>query len=219
MNPKTERSYLWLFWGMAVVGLVADQTSKYGIFSHLYNDGEGGKIEIIPGVFQLIAQYSKPPERETGEGPVARLRTVSGEVMPHVNRGALFGLGGRDGTGRDSNHLFAVISVAAALAIVYWITRPSTARDRLLAMSLGLILAGTLGNLFDRLVFEGVRDFLRWYYVVDWPVFNLADCCLVCGASLLLLQAFLAQPQPVTPETVEIATAPAVAEPEVAEAK
>jgi signal peptidase II len=53
-----------------------------------------------------------------------------------------------------------------------------------------LILAGTLGNLYDRLVFDGVRDFLH-FYLIDWPVFNIADCCLVCGAFLLLAQAFL----------------------------
>ena len=51
-----------------------------------------------------------------------------------------------------------------------------------------MILAGTIGNLYDRVVFGGVRDFLMWY-AFKWPIFNVADCCLVCGASLLLLQA------------------------------
>src|SRR5262249_62332155 len=45
-----------------------------------------------------------------------------------------------------------------------------------------------LGNLFDRVVFGGVRDFL-YFYLIDWPVFNLADSCLVVGALLLLMQA------------------------------
>src|SRR5205823_3497420 len=66
--------------------------------------------------------------------------------------------------------------------------------DRRLCVALGLIFAGTLGNLYDRLFFGGVRDFLHWYYLVDWPVFNLADCCLVVGAGLLLLQAFQSPP-------------------------
>ena len=59
--------------------------------------------------------------------------------------------------------------------------------------ALGLILAGTVGNLYDRLVFNGVRDFLHFYYV-EWPVFNFADCCLVVGAGLLLVQAMFAPP-------------------------
>jgi lipoprotein signal peptidase len=55
---------------------------------------------------------------------------------------------------------------------------------------LGLILAGTLGNLYDRILFNGVRDFFHWDYLYNWPVFNVADCCLVVGAGLLLVQAF-----------------------------
>ena len=40
---------------------------------------------------------------------------------------------------------------------------------------------------------HGVRDFLYWYKWVDWPVFNVADICLVCGASMLLLEAVFAK--------------------------
>jgi lipoprotein signal peptidase len=64
--------------------------------------------------------------------------------------------------------------------------------DRLLFVALGLILGGTLGNLYDRIVFGGVRDFLCFYWF-EFPVFNVADSCLVVGASLLLLQAFFAK--------------------------
>jgi lipoprotein signal peptidase len=108
-----------------------------------------------------------------------------------VNQGALFGLG------KDfaylANGVFAAVSVAAALAIVVWSRRPATGRDPCLCIALGLILAGTLGNLYDRIVFGGVRDFMHFYWI-DWPVFNFADCCLVCGAGLLLAQAFFSRP-------------------------
>jgi lipoprotein signal peptidase len=116
---------------------------------------------------------------------------ADGAYVPHVNQGALFGLG------RDyeayANGVFAAVSIAAAAAILYWSFRPNAARDLWVSAALGLILAGTLGNLYDRLVFNGVRDFLHWNYLFDWPVFNVADSCLVCGACLLLLQAFLRQ--------------------------
>jgi len=197
---NNDRSYAWLFWGVAILCLALDQASKYWIFSHLYNDGRGGAIEIIPDMFKLVAQYTNPPQQETGDGLGARLRTVSGDVLPGVNRGALFGVGGGSPSG---NNFFAIISVVAALAIIYWSRRPLAARDRWLCLALGLILAGTLGNLYDRVVFGGVRDFL-WVFlknsedpprlIFDWPVFNLADCCLVCGAGLLLVQAFFTQP-------------------------
>jgi len=118
--------------------------------------------------------------------------------VPHVNKGALFGW--------LSNHQnlanggFAVISLLAAVAIAYWSFQKATVRDPWLCAALGLILAGTLGNLYDRVVFDGVRDFLHWNYLFDWPVFNFADCCLVCGAFLLLIQAFGTQPGPADPE-------------------
>src|SRR4029077_16456904 len=101
-----------------------------------------------------------------------------------------------------ANGGFAVISLLAAAAILYWSTQKAMARDLALCAALGLILAGTLGTLYDRVVFNGVRDFLHWNYLFDWPVFNIADCCLVVGAFLLLIQAFGTQPRPVDPEPV-----------------
>src|SRR5262249_24486224 len=87
-----------------------------------------------------------------------------------------------------------VISIAAAAAILFWATRRSTSRDWSLSTALGLILAGTLGNIYDRVVFNGVRDFLHLHYRnFDWPVFNIADSCLVCGAILLLTQALFSR--------------------------
>jgi signal peptidase II len=115
------------------------------------------------------------------------LRTWSGEFLPRVNHGALFGMGQAYATW--ANLVFACVSLLAATAIIWWSLRPAAARDGVLCTALGLILAGTLGNLYDRLVFNGVRDFLYWSRWFEWPVFNIADCCLVCGVCLLTLQA------------------------------
>lgn len=207
MNAAAGRSYLWLFALLAAVGLTADLGSKYGIFTWLYGDGPlpdeptvaglvieteaystaiNRRVELIPGVFSLTATHLKRPE--TGDGVLATLRTLSGPNQPHVNHGALFGQDFRFPP-EVSNTLFAVVSFLAAVAIVYWCSRTAARRDAVLCAALGLILAGTLGNLFDRLVFAGVRDFLHWYKFVNWPVFNVADVCLVCGAGLLLVHA------------------------------
>ena len=93
--------------------------------------------------------------------------------------------------------MFTAVSIAAALLIVLFSNRPAIRADLFLCIALGLILAGTLGNFYDRLVFSGVRDFIHWFIrdeqkklVFDWPVFNIADCCLVVGAGTLLLHAF-----------------------------
>src|SRR5262249_17173622 len=161
MNAKSERSYRWLFWLVAVLGFVGDQASKYGIFSLLYPDGRQGTheilggveaefdtlrgrieghIDVLPNAFQLIAQYTG--QYESGDGLGARLRTLSSDMLPRVNHGALFGLGGRNEKGNDANTLFAVVSLVAAAAIVFWSTRPLARSDRFLCLSLGLILAG-----------------------------------------------------------------------------
>jgi lipoprotein signal peptidase len=183
-----ERSYRGLLWGLALAGTVADQWAKYGVFKWLYPQDSSafqGEYDVVPGAFKLLAQFTG--ERETAGGLMAYLRSGSGDLLPKVNHGALFGLGGE--YIKVANTVFAVVSVLAAAAIILWSFRRATARDLSLCTALGLILAGTLGNLYDRLVFGGVRDFLYFYWI-EWPVFNIADCCLVCGAFLLLAQAF-----------------------------
>jgi signal peptidase II len=181
-----ERSYRGLFWGLVCAGTALDQVSKYGVFRWLYHDdGVDGEYVVIPGAFRLLAQFTK--ETKSTDDALASLRTWSGDFLPRVNHGALFGFGGEYRT--LANAIFAIVSIVAALAIIYWSTRPSTVRDRSLCAALGLILAGTLGNLYDRVVFNGVRDFLH-FHLINWPVFNIADCCLVCGAFVLLSQAF-----------------------------
>ena len=182
----TQQSYRGLLWCLAVVGLLLDQGTKYGVFRWLYTPVHEGRFEVVPGAFRLIAQFTDAPPAAAGwRGP---LQGWNGPVLPRGNHGALFGLG-NDHIAL-ANGFFAAVSVTAALAIVVWSTRRSATRDGWLCAALGLILAGTLGNLFDRVVFGGVRDFLYYHHWFEWPVFNVADCFLVCGAGLLLLQAF-----------------------------
>ena len=207
MTSVLQHRHVWLFWTLVALGVIADQAGKYGVFNALYSSNGRGEMEIIPGAFKLLAQFTSQPA--TGDGLVGWLQKLNGEMLPYVNTGALFGLGAR------ANLLFAIVSVVAAGAIVFWSTRKTALTNRFTSMALALILAGTLGNLFDRVVFDGVRDFLYWYYIVDWPVFNVADCCLVCGAGLLLVQAFLNNPA----HTSSPAVVPEEAQPQVAELK
>jgi lipoprotein signal peptidase len=210
------RTYRWLLLSLAVIGLTADLVSKYHVFRWLYNnqqeanDGKfqawvhgerwrdggtifihGGRYDLVPGWLGLTADYDQTAAKcDCG---FERLLTWSAPLMPRVNHGALFGMGGEHkGT---ANNIFAGVSVVAAIAILVWGMRRSTAREKWLMAALGLILGGTVGNLYDRIVFNGVRDFL-YFYAIEWPVFNVADCCLVVGAGLLLIQAVFAPPPP-----------------------
>jgi len=62
----------------------------------------------------------------------------------------------------------------------------------LLIIALALVLGGALGNLYDRLVYGYVIDFIDWY-VGDyhWPAFNIADASIFLGAVLLILDTIV----------------------------
>ena len=171
-----------LFVCIAALGCAVDLATKSWIFAKLGMPGESDPIWIWDQVFGL----------ETS-----------------LNEGALFGIG----QGRAS--LFAALSVAAAIGILYWVFVAGAASDWLLTIALGCVMAGILGNLYDRLGMHGltwhlpirghevgepvfaVRDWLHFKIDAigfDWPVFNLADSLLVCGAALLVLHAFVSQP-------------------------
>ena len=79
--------------------------------------------------------------------------------------------------------LATLISVVLAVAL-----RRVPREDWRNAFPFALIIAGALGNLVDRLRFGYVVDFVEWY-VGDfyWPVFNVADSCIVVGATLMIL--------------------------------
>ena len=239
----TKRSYRWLLVLLAVVGLTADQFTKYNVFRWLYHQGpeqpsedkgakfvawdrsapawvvgsapgiQGGRYDVLPGWFGFIAQYNPPARKDPDDGWRNGLQTASAPKMPHVNRGALFGMGAnQDGSpdsetqAENSNTLFAAISLIAAGGICVWGVLRGKRADAWICAALGMILGGTVGNLFDRVVFHGVRDFL-FFYKIDWPVFNVADCCLVCGAIMLVLHAVFVKPP--KPEVVAATTTPA----------
>jgi signal peptidase II len=78
--------------------------------------------------------------------------------------------------------IFTVASAVVAGALVYYVfTRPGTLYRDLL---LGLVLGGTLGNGYDRLVHGTVTDFVALHF---WPVFNVADACISVGVAGLVL--------------------------------
>ncbi|MDD4815903.1 MAG: signal peptidase II [Clostridia bacterium] len=56
--------------------------------------------------------------------------------------------------------------------------------SKLFSVSMGLIFAGAVGNFLDRVFLGSVRDFIRFDFI-NFPIFNLADCCLTIGAVLL----------------------------------
>jgi signal peptidase II len=110
------------------------------------------------------------------------------------NKGAIFGT-----FSRTNNTLVFVLLTAAslgALALVAYYFFKTPAADRLMRVSLTLIMAGALGNLFDRIVRGHVIDFLD-VHIRDahWPFFNVADSCITIGACLMLVILFRRKPE------------------------
>lgn len=100
------------------------------------------------------------------------------------NPGAAFG------TGTSYTVLLSCVALVA-VGVVVWLS--ARVANRVWALALGLLLAGVLGNLTDRVFrepgpFEGhVVDFIQ---LPHWPIFNVADMCINVAALLILVQAF-----------------------------
>lgn len=85
--------------------------------------------------------------------------------------------------------IFLLISAGVTLVGFYYFIKE---RDTLLLWGIGLILSGNLGNFYDRLTLGYVRDMLSFnIFGYDFPVFNVADSCLVVGVGVLFLYMFL----------------------------
>ena len=83
--------------------------------------------------------------------------------------------------------LFIALAFLISIALMIGLRR--TARsDWRTALPFALIIAGALGNVIDRIRLGYVIDFVQWYWrSFQWPVFNLADSCIVVGATLMVL--------------------------------
>jgi signal peptidase II len=164
-----------MFFGVAALGCGIDLATKSWIFDWIGmpDDVRRGDVWLWPHVFSLTTS---------------------------LNPGALFGLG------QGFHAAFAALSVGAAILIVYWLFLKGAARDCVLTFTLALIMGGIAGNLYDRLGLPGlqwldgqhvfaVRDWLHFKIngVVDWPVFNIADSLLVCGAIILFWHVWSSQ--------------------------
>ena len=103
------------------------------------------------------------------------------------NRGISYGLFQQDSEiGRWG---LVAISLAAALGLSLWIRRAS---GRILALSLGLIVGGALGNAIDRVAYGAVFDFIHLHVgSFSWYVFNVADAAIVAGVVGLLYDSFV----------------------------
>ena len=97
------------------------------------------------------------------------------------NTGAAFSILG------NQTLLLIVVSCLCLIIIKEYIKKEKNITT-LSMLSLGLIVGGTLGNLFDRIIYHAVIDYLAFdIFKYSFPVFNLADIAITVGTTLLVI--------------------------------
>lgn len=106
-------------------------------------------------------------------------------ITSHRNRGAAWGIL------ENKMWFFYVITVIFVIFILFYMKKYAKT-DKLLGISLGLILGGAIGNFIDRVVRKEVVDFIHTYiFSYNFPVFNVADSALCVGVALIIIQTLL----------------------------
>jgi signal peptidase II len=89
----------------------------------------------------------------------------------------------------SGQYVLALFAVVATLALAVWLARGI--ETRVLAVSVGLIMGGALGNALDRVLHGGVIDYVSLHaFGYYWYVFNIADVAIVAGVIGLLYDSF-----------------------------
>jgi signal peptidase II len=103
------------------------------------------------------------------------------------NRGMSFGMF-NNGAGVNAL-LFSLVAAVIVAVLVFWLSR---VESPLLAVAIGLVIGGAIGNVIDRVRFGAVVDFLDFYIGSwHWPAFNLADSAICVGVAAMLLDGLL----------------------------
>jgi signal peptidase II len=102
-----------------------------------------------------------------------------------LNRGAAFGLS----IGNDPRWFFIPVTLIALVLLSALLLRTDS-QDRFRLLALSLVFSGAFGNLIDRVRWDrGVVDFIGPINLgfMDWPIFNVADMAISCGAVALAI--------------------------------
>lgn len=120
------------------------------------------------------------------------------ELLPFFNLTMVWNEGISFGMFQGSG-VWILVSLSLAITIIFsiWLMR---AQGWLQAVSLALVIGGAVGNVLDRLRFGAVADFFD-FHVMGWhyPAFNIADCAIVIGIALLVLDGIIFEPKRAKP--------------------
>jgi signal peptidase II len=151
---------------VAFVIVALDQLSKGVVLAFFGRDGLNDRTTVTP-FFNLVLTY---------------------------NRGVSFGM--FDAAGRAGGFdalVFSLVAAAIVAGLIWWLSR---AMGPLLAVAIGLVIGGAIGNVVDRIRLGAVVDFLDFHLGSwHWPAFNLADSAICVGVAAMLVDGLLLQRQ------------------------
>lgn len=121
-------------------------------------------------------------------GPIALIPNVF-EFHYTENRGVAFSML------QGQRWFFVPLSILIAVAVLVILFRSPLRRYKLFSVLCVLIFSGAIGNLIDRIAYGYVVDFL-YFKLINFPVFNIADCYVVIGACLMFLFVLFVYKEP-----------------------
>jgi signal peptidase II len=151
--------------------------------------GRGLTVAAVVAVLDQLSKFALLKHfHEVGCGRQQETVTPFLDLVLTCNPGVSFGLLNRTGV---NSLIFSLAGLLIILVLVVWLSR---VRATVLALAIGLIIGGAIGNVVDRLRFGAVIDFLyfhagAWY----WPAFNLADSAICLGVAAMLLDGMLSR--------------------------
>lgn len=139
---------------------------------------------VLSAVVLIFDQWSK----FTMEKWLLQQPLYKSEVIPDYltwqlayNEGASFGLG------VGLRWFFVAMGVAISIGIIVWLFRNARSQ-RFLGFGLALVLAGALGNVWDRIMLGKVIDFINASNpLFNWPIFNVADIAICIGVGVMAI--------------------------------
>lgn len=166
-----------LFWITLI--FIIDQVSKWWIVERFFQQTEAPFLNWLVTFDQ------------------ERLGFISEQILPFFNLSMVWNTGISFGLFSNNAQLgvyiLSAISVAISGFFLVWIIKTPYKLVRFAGI---IVIAGALGNVWDRLRFGGVIDFLD-FHIAGWhyPAFNVADSCIVVGVGLILINNIWIEPK------------------------
>ena len=170
-----------IFW-VAFAVLALDQISKYWIVSsHVVGTlGYSGSLYDLSALRAFLSQSTVAQQNAIPQNGTFIVLSFT------PNDAALWGLG----TGHPwASRLLLTLTAVFVFLLLFFTVRSGKKLPKLSRVIAGLLIGGSIGNLYDRIAFGYVRDMICTRFI-DFPIFNIADSAICIAIGLLVFEAF-----------------------------